>query len=463
MVKISAVSHQGYALTVLCLAAFLVPFMGSALNLALPEIAHSFSLNAITITWLTTAYLIPTAIFQIPFARLGDMYGRKRVYLWGIILFSVCTFLSGFSPTGTVLLNLRFLSGVGSAMMFGSSIAILTSIFPQEKRGRALAINTAVVYISIASGPLFGGLLTHYFGWQSLFFFCGSLGFISVLLLKIVINTEWIVSKEEKFDYLGSLLYGIGLFGLIYGFINLSRLTGIVWLFFGVIAFVVFVLFEQRCRFPVINIKLFRNRIFALSSLAALINYAATSAIGFMLSLYLQFIRGLDVQHTGFILITQAAAMALFSLVAGKLTNTIRPASVATFGMMLIVCGIVGLLFISPITPIILIICCLLLLGIGFGLFASPNTNIIMSSVDHRHYGQASATTGTMRLAGQAFSMGIAGMAISLRMGTHKIVPELYPQFVQSMRITFIIFIILCMIGVYASSARSRRSKEIAA
>jgi MFS family permease len=243
--------------------------------------------------------------------------------------------------------------------------------------------------------------------------------------------------------------------------LNLSRFSGVIWLTFGVIFLLFFVFYEQKCRFPVINVRLFRNRVFALSSLAALINYAATSAIGFMLSLYLQFIRGLDAQHTGLILITQAVAMALFSLVAGRLSNKIRPARVATFGMMLIVCGIAGLLFISPTTPILLIVFCLLFLGVGFGLFASPNTNVIMSSVDHQHYGQASATTGTMRLAGQAFSMGIAGMAISLQMGTHKIVPELYPKIMQSMRITFIIFIVLCIIGVYASSVRSRTNIEI--
>jgi MFS family permease len=194
--------------------------------------------------------------------------------------------------------------------------------------------------------------------------------------------------------------------------------------------------------------------------LAAFINYAATAAIGFMLSLYLQFVRGFDVRHAGFILITQAIAMAFFSLVAGRLSEKFHPSRVATFGMMIIVCGLAGLLFVSTTTSIILIILCLLFLGIGFGLFASPNTNVIMSSVDNKHYGQASATTGTMRLTGQAFSMGIAGMAISLLMGTKKIVPELYPQFMQSMRITFFIFIGLCIVGVYASSARVKKMQS---
>jgi len=458
MTKTNSPVHQGYALAVLCLAAFLVPFMGSALNLALPEIGKAFSLNAITLTWLATVYLIPTAVFQVPFARLGDMFGRKKVYIWGVFFYSFCTFLSGFSPNGSILLVLRFVSGVGSAMIFGSNIAILTSLFPPHKRSKVLGINTAIVYLSIAAGPFFGGLLTHYFGWQSIFFLCGGIGFITVILIKMVLKTEWIVSKEEKFDYTGTLFYGIGLFGLIYGFINLSHLFGIIWLIVGTISFAFFIFHEQKCRFPIFNLKLFsRNRVFALSSVAALINYAATSAIGFMLSLYLQYVRGFDVRHAGLILITQAVIQAVFSLVAGRLSNKIHPSHIATFGMVIIVCGLAGLLFVSTTTPIILIVLCLLFMGVGFGLFASPNTNVIMSSVEHRYYGQASATTGTMRLAGQAFSMGIAGMAISLQMGTRQIVPELYPQFMQSMRITFFIFIGLCLVGVYASSARLKK------
>jgi len=453
--------HQGYALAVLCLAAFLVPFMGSALNLALPEIGHTFSMNAITLTWLATVYLIPTAVFQIPFARLGDMLGRKKVYIWGVFFYSFCTFLSGFSPTGSILLILRFVSGVGSAMIFGSNIAILTSLFPSHKRGRVLGINTAVVYFSIAAGPFLGGLLTHYLGWRSIFLLCGGIGFITVILIKLVLKTEWIVSKEEKFDYTGTLFYGVGLFGLIYGFINLSHLFGVIWLGIGVITFAVFIFHEQKCRFPIFNLRLFsRNRVFALSSVAALINYAATSAIGFMLSLYLQYVRGFDVRHAGFILITQAVVQAVFSLVAGRWSNKIHPSHLATTGMVIIVCGLAGLVFVSTTTPIVFIIFCLLLMGVGFGLFASPNTNVIMSSVEHRYYGQASATTGTMRLTGQAFSMGIAGMAISLQMGTKQIVPELFQQFMQSMRITFFIFIALCIIGVYASSVRMKKKRQ---
>ncbi len=439
----------------LCMSAFLVPFMGSSINLALREISEEFSLKAVTLTWMATAYLISTAIFQIPFARLADLAGRKKIFEWGVFGFSLCTFLCGFAPSGTILIILRFLSGLGSAMMFGTSMAILTSIFPANQRGKVLGINTAVVYSSLAAGPFLGGLLTHYWGWQSIFFICGSIGFIVVILSRIFLKTEWVESKGEKFDYIGSIIYGIGLFGLIFGFTELPGTKGIIWLSTGIIAFIIFVLYERKCTSPVFNVRLFSgNRVFTLSSLSALINYASTSAIAFMLSLYLQYVRGFDARHAGLILISQACVQSVFSLISGKMSDRISASHLATSGMAIIVCGLIGLTFISTETPIYILVLLLVLLGAGFGIFSSPNTNIIMSSVEKKYYSQASATTGTVRLTGQAFSMGIAGMAIALQVGNKEIIPSVFPAFMQSLQITFALFAVLCVFGTFASSKR---------
>jgi len=444
------------ALWVLCMSAFLVPFMGSALNLALPEIGEVFSLKAVTLTWMATAYMLSTAIFQIPFARLSDLVGRKKVYIGGILGFALCTLLSGLSSSGSMLLLFRFLTGVCSAMMFGTNLAILSSLFPPEKRGVALGINTSVVYASLAAGPLLGGLLTHYFGWRSIFLVSGAIGFLVAGLARLFLKGEWTESKGEKFDFIGSVIYGVALTGLILGSTQLPKMYGFALILAGILAFVLFAYYEQRCPFPVFSVKLFsRNRLFALSSLSALINYASTSAIIFMLSLYLQYLRGYHAQLAGLILIAQASVMAIFALFSGRLSNKFAPASLATAGMGIIVVGLIGLIFLTQYSSIYYVVGILFLLGVGFGLFSSPNTNVIMGSVEKRYYGQASAVTGTMRQTGQALSMGIAGMAIALQMGNQKIVPDLYPQFLSSMRITFIIFAGLCLVGVFASSKRS--------
>jgi EmrB/QacA subfamily drug resistance transporter len=433
--------------------------MGSALNLALPEISTSFSMSAVTVTWMATAYLISTAVFQIPFARVADLAGRKKVFLWGVFIFSLCTFLCGFAASAAILIALRFLSGVGSAMMFGTNIAILTSLFAPEKRGRALGINTAVVYAALAAGPFAGGICTHYFGWQSIFFSCAGVGVAVLLLSRFLLKDEWIEARGEKFDLQGSILYGAGLASLIYGFSSLPHMRGVVCLTAGAALFAVFVRLEKRHACPVFNVRLFSgNRVFALSSVAALINYAATSAIVFMLSFYLQYVRGIDARHAGLILISQACVQSVCSLIAGGLSDRCSPSKTATCGMCIIVAGIAGLTFLNQDTPVGWIMALLAVLGTGFGVFSSPNTAVIMGSVEKRYYTQASATTGTMRLTGQAVSMGIAGMSISWHVGNRKIVPELYPDFMQSMHTTFIVFVILCAVGVYASMARTGKT-----
>jgi len=453
--KSPAFSQTNKILIVLCMASFLVPFMGSSITLALPEISKAFSFNAVTLTWISTSYLISSAIFQVPFARLADLIGRKKVFEWGIFTYFLSTFLSGFAPTGMVMILLRVIAGLGSAMIFGTNMAILTSCFPSKKRGKALGINAAVVYLSLAAGPFLGGMMTHYWGWQSIFFICGAVGLVIVFLSRLFLKMEWIESKGEKFDYMGSAIYALALFSLIYGFTELPKTAGFVWLLTGIVSFSIFVFFERNHAAPVFNIRLFKgNRVFVFSSLAALINYASTAAVTFMLSFYLQFIKGFDARHAGFILISQACIQSFFSLVSGRMSNKIAPPNLATLGMFFSFAGLLGLCFLTAATPIYFLIILLMILGIGFGIFASPNTNVIMSSVNKKLYGQASATTGTVRLTGQAFSMGIAGMAIALQVGNQPIVPAIYPQFIQSMHITFVVFTALSLVGIYASWKR---------
>ncbi|MDR2936199.1 MAG: MFS transporter [Rikenellaceae bacterium] len=460
MTKTDTPARPGEILLVLGLASFLVPFMGSSLNLALPRISEVFSFKTVALTWMATSYLIASAIFQIPFARIADLVGRRKIFIWGVAAFSVFTILSGLAPTGWVLIVLRALSGVSSAMMFGTSMAILTSSFPANRRGWAMGINTAVVYSSLAAGPFLGGLLTHYWGWQSVFFVCGAVGIVVVILAHLYLRHEW-VARGETFDWVGSLVYGLGLFGLIYGFTRLPTAMGFVWIAVGTVAFVSFVGYEKQCPAPVFDVRLFSgNRVFALSSLSALINYASNSAVAFMLSLYLQYLRGFDARTAGLILISQACVQSLCSLYSGRLSDRVNAASLATIGMGVSVCGLTGLFFVTAATPVYMLIGLLALLGIGFGIFSSPNTNVIMSSVDVKQYGQASASTGTMRLTGQAVSMGIAGMAVALQVGNKKITPEVYPQFLNSVHITFGIFAVLCLVGVYASLRRKRGGEQ---
>ena len=456
-------TNKTSVLTVLCVASFLVPFMGSAVSLSLPQISATFSMKAVSLSWIATSYLIAAAVLQVPFARLADLFGRRKMFIGGVALFGAASFLCGLTgylqpvfPSGALLIVFRALSGAGCAMMFGTSMAILTSVFPPSERGKAIGINTAVVYLALASGPSVGGLMTHHLGWQSLFFFTGFTGLLVAAGAFVFLKEEWIEAKGERFDGVGSLIFIAGLCCLIAGFSFLPDRSAYFLIAAGVGASVAFVCYELRNEQPVFNVRIFSgNKVFGLSSLSALINYACTSALVFMVSLYLQYVRGFNAQDAGWILIAQAIVQCLVSLFAGRLSDRVNPSLIATAGMGVIFVGLLGFVFLSPVTPIGWIIALLILVGAGFGMFSSPNATVIMGSVHKKRYGQASAVIGTMRLTGQAFSMGIAAMTISLYVGNRLIVPELFPLFMRSFHLTFGISAVLCLFGAFASSFRT--------
>jgi MFS family permease len=442
-------------LFVLCLATSIVPFMGSSLNLALPFINKSLSLDVVTSGWIPASYMLSTAVLQVPFARIADMLGRRKIFVWGVLVVTLFSVLSAIARSGAELIVYRFLSGIGSAMMFGTNMAIVTLLTPAHKRGRTFGIITSTIYASLAAGPLLGGLLTQYFGWRSIFIVVGLAGLAAMIGTLVLIKDEWKEASAVKFDKLGSLLYTFGMFAIIYGFSRLPAQSGITLIFSGAAIMIAFVRYELRFSQPVFNMKEFmENRVFRFSTLSALINYAATFAITFMLSLYLQDVRGLSPRDAGLILVSQSLVMMIAAPVAGRLSDKFSASGLATAGMGVVSAGLVGLCFITASTSLAVIIVLLIVLGIGIGMFSSPNTNVIMSSVEKAHYGMASATTGTMRLTGQAMSMGIALMAMSLRIGNVQMSPDVADELVYSMRIVFIICTVLCLGGVFMSSVR---------
>lgn len=453
-------SNVNAILFVICLSSSLVPFMGSALNLALPYINEDFSINASLSGWIPTSYMLSTAIFQIPCAKFADMIGRRKVFVWGLILFILFTVLSGVASSVVSLIIYRFLSGIGSAMIFGTSAAILMSAIPLQKRGQALGINAATVYFSLAAGPFLGGILTQYWGWQSIFYISALIAFLVLIGSLFAIKENWKEERKQTFDITGSALYALGLSAIIYGFTILPAIFGFILLAVGIFIMVVFSVYENKQTNPVFNIKVFfENRVFKYSSLSALINYSATFAISFMLSLYLQYVRGLSPRDAGFILIVQSIMMAVVSFASGKLSDKMSASFLSTLGMSIIFVGLIGLCFIGESTNFYIIIALLILIGFGFGVFSSPNMNILMSSVDKQYYGFASATAGTMRLVGQSLSMGIAMMSISLLIGDIKFSAAVHTELMYSMRITFIICSVLCLFGVYASSIGTPKNK----
>jgi EmrB/QacA subfamily drug resistance transporter len=450
-------AEKRVVLIIAVLAGFITPFDGSAVNIALPTIGAEFHMNAISLSWVATAYLLSSAVFLVPFGKIADIYGRKKVFLYGLAIFSLASLLMTMVPSTEMFIRIRVLQGVGSAMIFGTGVAILTSVFPPGERGKVLGIYITAVYLGLSLGPFLGGLMTNYLGWRSIFFVNVPIGFIAVILILWKLKGDWLECKGEKFDLTGSFIYSAAVVATMYGFSALPDIKGAVLIASGLVGIIIFALYEMRITFPVLDIQLLtKNRIFALSNLSALINYSATFAVTFLLSLDLQYTKGFTAEHAGFILVAQPVVQAIISPAAGRLSDRIEPRIVASAGMAFTSFGLFLLVFLKETTPIWYLVICLLVLGAGFGLFSSPNTNAIMSSVDKRFYGVASGMNGTMRLLGQMLSMGIAMMIFAIVIGPVEITPEYYPEFISSLHYAFILFTIFCIIGIFASLVRGK-------
>jgi EmrB/QacA subfamily drug resistance transporter len=441
-------------------ASFLTPFMGASANIALPSIGRELSMSAILLGWVAYAFLIAAATVLVPTGRIADIRGRKMVFSLGLFIFSVSSLFCGVAPTASWLIFSRLLQGVGGAMIFGTSIAILTSVFPAGERGRVLGINVASVYLGLSAGPFLGGFLTEHFGWRSIFLINVPMGAAILILVLWKIRGEWDLTREvstEHFDSLGAALYMAATAAVMYGLSVLTGQYGGKLIFIGFILMTIFIQRERKLQNPLFDMTLFRrNTAFVFSNLAALINYSATFALSFLLSLYLQYINGFSPWHAGLILVVQPIVQALFSPFAGRLSDRIEPRVVASIGMSVTAAGLGLLLLLDSATTIPFIVAVLFIQGLGFALFSAPNTNAIMSSVESRYYGIASGTLATMRLTGQMLSMGMVMLIFALQIGDVQITPDRYPSFLGSMHSALIVMAILCCGGIFASLARGK-------
>jgi len=449
-------------LLIVSLASFLTPFEFSAVNVAMPDISRSLSAGAVALGWVATAYLLSSAVFLVPFGRLADISGRKRNFIRGVALLVSGSLLCALAPNIGLLILFRVLQGAGEAMLASSAPAIVTSAFPPPERGRALGLNVAATYIGLSLGPFLGGILTQHLGWRSIFLVNVPLG---ILILGLVFlkmrRQEWIETPGARFDWPGAVVYAVGLVALMYGFSTLPALRSIALLVFGALALIGFLVRQLRVTSPLLDLALFRtSRAFTFSNLAAFVNYCATAGTGMLLSLYLQYNRLLSAQQAGIVLIAQPVVQAALSPLAGQLSDRVQPRVVASIGMALTTLGLVVFAFLGAHTPMPAIVLTLVLHGLAFALFSSPNTNAVMSAVERRSYGVAAGTLATMRSTGQMFSVGIATLMFSLFIGHAKISAGNAARFLVSARYCFAIFAGLCLLGVFASLARGRSTAE---
>jgi EmrB/QacA subfamily drug resistance transporter len=446
-------------LAIVMITSFITPFMSNAINLAIPAIGLEFGAKQSLLNWVVSGFLLSTAAFLLPFGRLADQYGRKKIFLIGMSLLAASVLGCALAPSLAILICFRVVSGIASAMIFGTAMAILTSVIPPERRGRALGLNSAATYIGLSLGPVLGGFISSVLSWRAVFWFNLLLVLVIIVLTVWKLKGEW-TGAASRLDGTGIVLCILAQALLLFGLTDLT--TGLLFqisFILGVILLAVFIVYEKKSRNPLIPVAgILKNRPFAFANLATLINYSATFALSFVLSLYLQAALHLDAAVSGLILLVQPILMAVLSPITGALSDRLPPAVLASAGMGISALGLFFFIFLTVQTPISLIILDLAFIGIGFALFAAPNTTAVMGSVDKTLYGVASSLLGNMRLLGQSISMAIVSLITSSLMGSLTIdAPDYAIKLMASLRTAFIVFAVLCVLGVFASLVRNTR------
>ena len=437
---------------------FLNPLMGAAVNVALPKMGEEFSMSAVGLSWVSMSFLLASSVFLVPFGKISDSWGRMKMFLYSNILFAASSFFCAFSMSPEMLILGRILQGIAAAGIFATSMAIVISAFEPHERGKMIGLNVTAVYVGLSVAPVIGGILTSSLGWRSLFFINAGAVLLIILAILTKIRAEWSVPSQGKFDFKGTIIYMLSVTGLMYGFSHLPKTEAIILTITGIAGLIVFAKFEMKQTNPVFEMQLFfKKKLFAFSNLSAFINYAATFAITFVFSLYLQYVKGLSPKEAGLVLIAQPIVMAFVASFSGKLSDRKDPRILASLGMGISAAGLLMLSFVSKETGYVYIIMALVILGFGFGMFSSPNMNSVMSSVEKRFLGLASATVSTMRTTGMMFSMAVAALSVHVFMGDADINPGNLDSFMLSMRTVIITFTLLCTLGIFISLVGRRK------
>lgn len=450
-------SVQQATLMMVLLNAFTTPLMLSATNVALPEIAKDLSLDAVVLGWVPMAFLMASAMFVLVFGRIADMIGRKRVFLIGTVCVIISSLLASMASSGALLISARFLQGLSTAMLYATQIAIISSVFPAKQRGRAIGMTVSTIYLGLTCGPLIGGLLIDMYGWRASFVFHIPLAIAVLLIGLFKVPGEWSADEPGEFDIKGAILYGVSIVLICLGVSLLPGIRGLVLLVFGIFGVWAFIELAKRLSHPIFDVSLFvTNRVFTFSCFASFIIYTAVFANIVLISLFLQYLKGMSATMTGVIMMVQPLTMAIFSPFAGRLSDNIEPRVIASTGMVITAFGLLILGLLNANSSISYLVGGLVVTGVGFGLFSSPNVNAIMSAIDKQQYGSATGSIATMRILGQMMSMALVTLVFALVIGQVKIEPAVFQNLQQAINFCFFISASLCVPGFVFSLVRGR-------
>lgn len=446
------------ALIAVCAGYLIAPMGMAAVNVAIPALAEDLQANAIKVGWLPTLYILSNVALMLPFGKLADNYGRKRIYVLGMLLNALAAGMCAIATNIDWLLFWRFVQGAAGAMIFGTGVAIITSVVPSEKRGTALGMLASCVYVGLTLAPAIGGWLTELLGWRSVFYFQIPLVIALLVFIKLKLPGEWKNEKHSRFDWIGSGIFIIFACSLVYGLSKLPSALGIALLAVSAASLAVFIIHQSHNKEPLIRVQMFReSRVFSLSLSTSFLMYASNFAIIFLLSLYLQYIKDFSPSQTGQILLLQALCMAIVAPFAGKLSDKFEPRIIATIGCVIVGIGFVFLNTINVSTSAAYIGGSLALVGLGFGLFSTPNNNAIMGAVKEQEVGVASASMNLSRTIGNLVGMSLVNLMIHYYIGDATFTPEQNPALMSTVSLALLMSLSFVVLACVLSAVRGRQ------
>ncbi|TDT52059.1 MFS transporter [Fonticella tunisiensis] len=447
-------------------------FMGaldsSVVNIALPNITKYFNAPLAAVQWVVMSYLLIISSLLLTYGRMGDMYGHKRIYISGFIIFTIGSVLCGLSPTIGFLIVARAVQALGAGMLMSMGPAIITDISHPKDRGKALGVNAVAVSVALTAGPVLGGFLVSNFDWSSIFYINLPVGIIGILWgIKVIPGRKDII--RQPFDIMGAFVIFIALICILLPLSLVERIGWGVWyiptlLAAGFIFLILFIFIEKTTEYPMINLKLFRNRQFSMSNISAMLNYMAQYTVVFLMPFYLQQLRGLPASEAGLFMIPMPITTMILAPISGILSDRTDSRILSAVGMGIAAFGIWQLSKLGINSPRLQISLALITTGIGVGLFQTPNNSVIMGSVPGNWRGIASGMLATMRNMGMVLGVAVSGAvftnrlnALNVELGRLGVTGEALrvQSFTGAMHLTYIIGSLIACFAALTSLIRS--------
>ncbi len=446
-------------LIAVCAAQFFMPFMVAGVNSILPAIGHSTGASAQELSLITTFYILGLVVAQLVAGRMGDIWGRRKVFLVGSALFILSNFCIGFMENIHAIMALRSIQGLGAAIFSATGLSILAVSAPQGKRNQYIAYSATAIYVGIACGPPVAGFIGGHMGWSWLFWCTGGAASFTWLFMRFAVHEEWYEGKGEPFNWINASIYALGMAAVTFGSSLLKNSTqgGIALIVLGMLIVAFYIWREMHSEYHLLDVRLLmQNKVFALSSLAAFINYSAIFGMVIFFSLYLQVVLGISVEKAGLYLSLQFLIQALVSTRAGALSSRYGGGRISAVGIALCGLGLCASAFLDRDSSLGFFFVSQVALGAGIGLFAAPNTSVILESVDKAHLGQAASVVGSMRTTGALVNTSIVTITFGYFLGDSPVHVGNIDAFLQSMKVDLLLFGALNILAIFFALSRER-------